>query len=922
MFMSISRFLIIASLMLSFSMSNFGDAWAQYRLQGRVVDLDQSFPLSSASIQLIGTNQGTISNAEGLFSIWIDSYPVSVRIRHIGYSSQTVRLTQHQSETRLFRLRSETLQLEEVDISDEDPALSIMRKVIDRKARMRKVQSTFEADSFTRFFLYRRKYRDDVLVQVKEQIGQTFWRKGEGGRQYVHSEMTKPDESGSFKYVDIQAVPNLNDDHLEIFGTKYIAPTHPDALQHYTFRFGNKKSVDGNMVYEIYISPKSASKSALVGRLRILDEEYVVLDASVKPNRFASPSQPITDFDVTYDQQFAEFEKGIWLPIDFSISGWLEFGRSGARYPRATYRQTTRLTKHLVNGETPDSLFAKSDPISYDPIYKFRSFLFDESTDFVQLTEIEARDIEKIRPDGKLSDEFIPMGLLAGYAGVSIMEKNTGEFQEFRFPRPSLWFNRVDGFRLGLSEIGKDFKRARLYFRGGVGFSRLEPDLELGLKANLIKRDKFKVLTDFSLRDQLSTNLPFSSWSRTEVSIPVYIGSPDYFDYHRRRGVKASTLIESGRASIDLGVTMDELGSVTREASETPWLFDRIRRENPEINSRRMISPYANITFSLPGSLPRGLGADFSAYLQQNFDSRGEETDTQFQAISLRGSITIPTFSYRRSTPSSLVVQAGYDELRGATPDFVRVGLDTSVLRYGRVGVFTTRNEQALWGTGASFISWEKRLETLPFEWLRLYPLSDRGMGLSVYGNHGWLKSGTNDQSGRMKESLSITPRDPSLPVSVAFIVEREGKKYYAYEWQHPAVAASVVLRAVKSGRFLLIKREHEPEANKYAFPGGFLDVGQEKIEETAARELLEEAGVTIPADELSLIDVRSDPHRDPRDHAFDIGYYGEIDDEEATAMDETLEVRWFSPEDLDEAEDLAFDHNILWKNTKNLLEL
>ncbi len=167
-----------------------------------------------------------------------------------------------------------------------------------------------------------------------------------------------------------------------------------------------------------------------------------------------------------------------------------------------------------------------------------------------------------------------------------------------------------------------------------------------------------------------------------------------------------------------------------------------------------------------------------------------------------------------------------------------------------------------------------------------------------------------------------ILPSPNGLPGSVSFIVEKDEKTYYAYEWQHPSVAATVVLRNSLSGKFLLIRRAHPPFENHLAFPGGFLDVGKESIEETASRELKEETGISIPPTELTLIDVRSHPNRDPRDHAFDIAYFAETTTDNAKALDETLEVVWLDKSEVDERMDLAFDHDILWKNTKDLLEI
>ena len=94
-------------------------------------------------------------------------------------------------------------------------------------------------------------------------------------------------------------------------------------------------------------------------------------------------------------------------------------------------------------------------------------------------------------------------------------------------------------------------------------------------------------------------------------------------------------------------------------------------------------------------------------------------------------------------------------------------------------------------------------------------------------------------------------------------------------EYERPSLAADIAafgisseesgnkrMGKVKKLKLLLIKRKEEPFAGKYALPGGFLRKG-ETIEETAARELLEETGVT----ENALINsgIYSKPDRDPR---------------------------------------------------------
>jgi len=64
----------------------------------------------------------------------------------------------------------------------------------------------------------------------------------------------------------------------------------------------------------------------------------------------------------------------------------------------------------------------------------------------------------------------------------------------------------------------------------------------------------------------------------------------------------------------------------------------------------------------------------------------------------------------------------------------------------------------------------------------------------------------------------------------------------------------AVVLLPIGKG-ILLIRRGTEPALGTLTLPGGYIDAG-ETWQEAAARELGEETGIKIPADDISLYDV------------------------------------------------------------------
>ncbi|MEZ4384396.1 MAG: NUDIX domain-containing protein [Nannocystaceae bacterium] len=69
-------------------------------------------------------------------------------------------------------------------------------------------------------------------------------------------------------------------------------------------------------------------------------------------------------------------------------------------------------------------------------------------------------------------------------------------------------------------------------------------------------------------------------------------------------------------------------------------------------------------------------------------------------------------------------------------------------------------------------------------------------------------------------------------------------------------IPVAVVLLPVAAG-LLVVRRAIDPGCGQWALPGGFLEVG-EPWREGAARELVEETGIVIPASSLAIVEVHS----------------------------------------------------------------
>ena len=128
----------------------------------------------------------------------------------------------------------------------------------------------------------------------------------------------------------------------------------------------------------------------------------------------------------------------------------------------------------------------------------------------------------------------------------------------------------------------------------------------------------------------------------------------------------------------------------------------------------------------------------------------------------------------------------------------------------------------------------------------------------------------------------------------------------YTYKYPRPAVTADcVVIANEKLPKVLLIQRGIEPYKDRWAFPGGFMNM-DETTEECAIRELMEETGLKV--EELKEIGSYSKVDRDPRGRTITVAYLAIVDKPtEVKGNDDAAKAEWFS---ISELPPLAFDHD------------
>ncbi|MEV6133179.1 NUDIX hydrolase [Streptomyces violaceusniger] len=115
------------------------------------------------------------------------------------------------------------------------------------------------------------------------------------------------------------------------------------------------------------------------------------------------------------------------------------------------------------------------------------------------------------------------------------------------------------------------------------------------------------------------------------------------------------------------------------------------------------------------------------------------------------------------------------------------------------------------------------------------------------------------------------------------------------------------VLRRTCDRRVLLIQRKWPPHEGTWALPGGHVD-RRETSRRAGVRELVEETGVRMDADQLRQVGVWDRPDRDPRGRYVTVVYMAVVPvGTPIQAGDDARTAHWWPLDAL--PKQLAFDH-------------
>ncbi len=720
-------------------------AFSQQLIEGTVYDSETRESLPSATVLLEGTYRGTITNDDGHFSITVNQFPATLIIRYIGFESSRIEVTNQTPLPLDVNLKTSVTELGEIVVTEKDPGLTIMERVIARKQIWRTNLETYQAEAYTRQILS----NDTSIVSISESSSVIFWDDEEGHReiQVFRRQTSNISEDQNFAGVNYQ--PNFYDDNIEIAGYNVVGITHPDAPKFYNFELEEIQQMDGKPVYKIAVSPRRERQPTFIGTAWVLGRDYALLEVDLKPNEVVDFPPPIQEFNLSYQQQFSNYGGEFWLPVDMRVDGTVRVGMVGLRFPPFLFKQTSRISDYQVNVALPDSIYEEDDIfIKADSTFIERR---EGVIEAIPLTDQEAVAYQEIDSTRTFEEAFKPEGFLANM--IDMDEDESDNDDSGFFGTITGWvpdgiglkarFNRVDGYHLGL-KYEKNFGDIGLEMNGfgGYSFNSEFWDGGLSINKNLFEAGDSDIILNVGYEYATDTRFSSPMYSLGFNSLQTLVlGTRDYFDYFRNEKMFAGLTIEDLFPEFDVTVTANR--EHHNSFDNTPvfnysllGLHDD-RRPNPLIDDGTLQSISMNLAYKkVPTDF--GFSGKNQVLLSAEHIGEGLGSDFDFTRFSARIDLHIPTFYSRRLFPNALDLTFAGGTYLGDLP-LQRFGsVDGAMSRFTPFGVIKTRKSIPYVGSNYWAAYGEHNFRTIPFELIGLDYFVDKGWGIIVFGGAGY----------------------------------------------------------------------------------------------------------------------------------------------------------------------------------------
>lgn len=484
----------------------FLPVFALAQLSGTVRD-ELGEPLPFASVYVRNSTNGTVANGEGQYRLSLTRGTYEVVFQYLGFKQHIENVTIGDRPVRLdVRMQPSSLELGEVVITTDDPAVRMMREVIAKRRYYNSKVPDYSADVYIKGLVKLMDAPKKIMgkeignmggvldtnqqgvLYLSESVSKVYTQGGKQKEVMVSSKVSG--DAGAFS-INRSTLTNFNlyDERINI-DRDILSPLADNAFNYYNFKFlGRFKDENGYDICKIKVIPKRSADPTFSGYLLVVDEQWNLagLDLALTGSAI---KQPVLD-TLRIRQEFVPVEKpDTWCM--FSQLTQYQFAVMGFKF---TGFFNGVFSNYDIHPKFAEKFFTK-EVFKIEKTATERDSAYWASIRPVPLTDEESRDY--VRKDSlqviwksdayldstdRKDNKFGPMNLLTGYTW-----NNTKRRISVGYPGATKWiqFNTVQGWLLNVNpEYSRydDEDRIR-YWRvdGNLNYGFSETKLRGGLK--------------------------------------------------------------------------------------------------------------------------------------------------------------------------------------------------------------------------------------------------------------------------------------------------------------------------------------------------------------------------------------------------------------------------------------------------------